>query len=101
MGKSKMLTVALIFSSIAAFGANPPKQRISENQAKKIALAKVRGTVKSSELEFENEKWIYSFDIKAKDGIHEVHVDAVKGNIIDHKMETAEEERAEGISEGK
>jgi uncharacterized membrane protein YkoI len=54
-------------------------------QAKKTALAKVpKGTIKSSELERENGRLIWSFDI-AKSGtrnITEVQVDAKTGKVI-------------------
>jgi len=46
--------------------------KITMAQAKKTALSKEHGTIKSQELEKENEKLIYSFDIKTRSGIHEV-----------------------------
>jgi len=50
--------------------------------AKKTVLAKEPGTIKSQELEREDQKLIYSFDIQMKSGIHEVNVDAISGDVV-------------------
>lgn len=64
---------------------------VTEAQAKKTALAKVpKGTIKSSELETENGRLIWSFDI-AKSGtrnITEVQVDAKTGKVVSTQTET-------------
>jgi uncharacterized membrane protein YkoI len=79
--------------------------KITEADAKKIALAKVPGGhVKSSELERENGKLLYSFDIatKGKTGIDEVQVDAITGQLIgDVVHETPKMEKAEAKAEAK
>ena len=73
--------------------------KITMAAAKTTALAQVPGgKVKASELERENGKLLYSFDIatKGKSGIDEVQVDAVTGSLIggvtheDAKTEAAE-----------
>jgi uncharacterized membrane protein YkoI len=59
--------------------------RVSLASAQKTALALVpKGRVKSSELEREKGKLIYSFDIatKGKSGIDEVNVDAITGAVV-------------------
>ena len=64
---------------------------VTEAQATKSALAKVpNGTIKSSELERENGRLIWSFDIaKAKTrNITEVQVDAKTGKIVSNQTET-------------
>jgi ribosomal protein S3 len=64
-------------------------------QAEKMALAKEPGKIKSKELERENGKLIYSFDIKTKSGIHEVNVDAISGDIVEDKVESSASEAKE------
>src|SRR6516162_1403632 len=64
---------------------------VTEAQARKSALAEVpNGTIKSSELERENGRLIWSFDIaKAKTrNITEVQVDAKTGKIVSTQTET-------------
>src|ERR1700682_1101978 len=63
--------------------------KITMAQAKKTALTKEPGKIKSQELEKKNEKWIYSFDIQTKSGIHEVTVDAISGDVVEDKVESA------------
>ena len=69
--------------------------KITMAEAQKIALAKEPGKLKSKELEKENGKLIYSFDIKTKSGVHEVNVDAVSGEIVEDKVESAASEAKE------
>ena len=79
--------------------------KISEAEATKTALAKVpKGTVKSMEIERENGKLIYSFDIatKGKSGIDEVQVDAITGAIVGKvEHEDAKAEAKEAKAEAK
>lgn len=59
--------------------------KVSVDAATATALAKVPGsTVKSHELEREDGKLIYTFDLKTagKSGIDEVNVDAMTGEIV-------------------
>ena len=69
--------------------------KITMAEAQKIALAKEPGKLKSKELEKENGKLIYSFDIKTRSGVHEVNVDAVSGEIVEDKVESAADEAKE------
>ena len=79
--------------------------KITEDAARATALAKVPGgTVKSSELEREKGKLLYSFDIatKGKSGIDEVQVDAITGALIGGVVhENAKMEKAEAKAEAK
>lgn len=76
--------------------------KISLQKAREIAVKKVPGTVKSSELEREHGKLIYSFDIQtSKPGIMEVNVDAIDGKIIAVEHEDAKKEAAEKKQEDK
>jgi len=76
--------------------------KVSLEAATQTALAKVSGgTVKSSELEREHGKLIWSFDIskpKTKN-ISEVQVDAKTGAIVSETTETPKQQRAEAIKE--
>src|SRR5437764_5118769 len=78
--------------------------KISEKTARATALKEVpNGKIKSSELERENGKLIYSFDIvvAGKSGIEEVNVDAIDGSIVAHEHETAKSEKKEAAQESK
>ena len=83
--------------------------RVTKHQAKKIALARVKGgTIKSAELEKENRVLIWSFDVgqPGKKDVTEVWVDARTGKItavdvettIDQKKEAAEEKAKKWLS---
>ena len=75
---------------------------VTDAQARKSALAKVpNGTIKSSELEREKGKLIWSFDI-AKSGtrnITEVQVDAKTGKIVSTQTETSADQIRETTTE--
>jgi uncharacterized membrane protein YkoI len=76
--------------------------KITLEAATQTALAKVPGgTIKSSELERENGKLIWSFDIaKPKTrNISEVQVDAKTGTIVSETTETPKQQRAEAVKE--
>lgn len=78
--------------------------RVSEVQAKSTALKKVpNGSVKSSELEKENGKLVWSFDISqpSAKGVTEVQVDALTGKIVSLKSETPAQEAKEAKAEAK
>ena len=79
--------------------------KITPAAARATALARVPGgRVKSSELERENGKLVYSFDIatKGKSGIDEVLVDAITGAVVgDVVHETPRMEAAEKKAEAK
>jgi uncharacterized membrane protein YkoI len=78
--------------------------KISEATARATALGQVpNGTVKSSELERENGKLIYSFDITVpgKTGIDEVNVNAIDGSVIAKQHETPKMEKKEAALEAK
>ena len=70
-------------------------------QAKATALQKENGTIKSSELEKEHGRWIYSFDISSAEGVHEVNVDANTGKVVEDSKETAVDEAKEAAQDRK
>jgi uncharacterized membrane protein YkoI len=101
----------VIAGSAAAQKTKPETQaqlmrhaKITKAVAIKTALSKVPGgKVQSSEIERENGKLIYSFDIKVagKSGIEEINVDAVTGDVVAHEHETPKSEKKEAALEKK
>jgi uncharacterized membrane protein YkoI len=78
------------------------RAKIGMRQARTIALAQVRGgRIKSAELERESGQLIYSFDIRARGRVKEVHVDAVTGKVLEVKDESAANEASEQRNERK
>jgi uncharacterized membrane protein YkoI len=78
--------------------------KISEETARATALKEVpTGTVKSSELEREHGKLIYSYDITVpgKTGIDEVNVNAIDGSVVAKQHETPKSEKKEAVQETK
>jgi uncharacterized membrane protein YkoI len=78
--------------------------KVTQEQATATALARLpQGSVKSVELEKENGKLVWSFDIAQprKPGVTEIHVDAISGQIVVLKKESAAEEAREAQAERK
>jgi len=75
--------------------------KVTMQQAQKAALAKEAGKIKSKEIEREKGKLIYSFDIKMADGIHEVNVDAMTGEVVEDQVESAADEAKEKAADKK
>ncbi len=76
--------------------------KISMPVARATALREVpKGKIQSAELERENGKLIYSFDIKVagKSGVEEIAVDARTGAVIAHVHETPKMEAEEAKKE--
>ncbi|MEO7457740.1 MAG: PepSY domain-containing protein [Gemmatimonadaceae bacterium] len=115
MLRTTLLTTAVVFSAASIAGAQAAGKHETEKQlaaeakitkpaATKTALAQVPGgKVKSSELERENGKLVYSFDIssKGKSGIDEVQVDAITGAFVNKVHETPAMEKKEAAAEKK
>ncbi len=109
-----MLTIGAAASASAQEAKAPAKKeatsqaalrkeaKIAESDARKTALATVPGgKVQSHELERENGRLIYSYDIKVagKSGVEEVNVDAMTGEIVAHEHESAKAEAKEKKAE--
>jgi hypothetical protein len=78
--------------------------KVSKADAEKTALAKVPGgKITDSELEEEDGKLIWTFDIakKGTKDITEVHVDAKTGELIKVEEESADKEAAEKAKDEK
>jgi len=71
--------------------------KISLEVARATALKKVPGELEEEELEKENGKLVYSFDIRAsgQKDITEVQVSAIDGSIVSVEMENAASEAKE------
>lgn len=81
------------------------KAKISMATARKAALARVPGTVLDQELEKEDGRWIYTFDIRPTPAIpgkiKEVHVDPDTGKVLKVEIEKAEEGKDKDNDEDK
>jgi uncharacterized membrane protein YkoI len=109
--KMKSLTVIAIVGlfALSAFAAGKKESqaslqkeaKITMAQAEKAALAKEAGKIQEKELEREKGRLIYSFDIKMKDGMHEVNVDAVTGEIVEDTVESPAAEAKEKAADKK
>ena len=78
--------------------------KVTEDVAASAAQARVpKGTIQSVELERENKKLIYSYDLKTagKSGIDEVHVDAMTGKVISFEHESPAAEKKEAAEDAK
>jgi uncharacterized membrane protein YkoI len=76
--------------------------KITEAAARATALKEVpNGTVKSSELEREKGKLVYSYDISVpgKSGVEEVNVNAIDGTVVGKMHESAKTEKKEAAKE--
>ena len=99
MRKISVIIFIAIFTT-AAFAAGTQKKKIGMTRATQIATKRVHGTVKSKELEHENGRWIYSFDIRTGKGkITEVNVDAYTGKIVAVDVENSSKEAKEAQDE--
>jgi hypothetical protein len=85
----------------ASQSAMRKEAKVTMEEAQKAALAKESGKIKSKELEREKGRLIYSFDIKTVDGLHEVNVDAMTGEVIEDTVESAAAEAKEKAADRK
>lgn len=79
------------------------RAKVSSDAARTTALARVPGgQVQSGELEEEDGMLIYSFDIgvQGREGIEEIHVDAMTGEVVAQEHESPAMEKAEADTGG-
>jgi uncharacterized membrane protein YkoI len=111
------ITGLTLAASLAAVGALAAQKAKPETQAQLMRQAKITkavatrtaltqvpgGKVKSSEIEREHGKLIYSFDIKVagKPGIEEINVDALTGAVLAHEHESAKTEKKEAVQDAR
>ena len=110
MKKATLGTILLALLTLPAWGSDQSKAsqaalskeaKITMEQAEKAALAKEAGKIQEKEIEREKGRLIYSFDIKMADGIHEVNVDAMTGEIVEDTVENAAAEAKEKAADKK
>ncbi len=93
--KSGITAIALILAGTAyAKGkARPPKDVVSIETARNAATKSLQGKVQSEQLENEDGKWVYSFDLKSTGDskVHEVQVDARTGKLLTTSAESDDE----------
>ena len=90
------------FAAEASQASLMAEAKVSEAQAKSTALGKVpNGAIKSFELEKENGKLVWSFDISQPSikGVTEIQIDAITGKIVSLKSETPAHEAKEAKAE--
>lgn len=76
--------------------------KVAEADARATALKEVPGgTVTAFELEREDGKLIWSYDIKiaGKEGIEEIAIDAITGKMVAHEHETPKDEKKEAAED--
>lgn len=81
--------------------SNAAKPKVTVKQARQTVLTKEKGRIKSYELEKEHGRLIYSFDVQTTDGIHEVNVDAINGEVVEDTKESAADEANEARQDKK
>ncbi|MEP7380663.1 MAG: PepSY domain-containing protein [Gemmatimonadota bacterium] len=80
------------------------KAKITPDAARSTALARIKGgAIKEEEIEQEDGKLVFSFDIAVagKTGIEEVLVDAVTGKIVSVEHESPADQSAEAAKDAK
>ncbi len=79
--------------------------KITPEQAKAAALEAVPGTVVKVDLDNENGNVVYSVEVKATDGVHELKIDAGNGTVLaqdsQHEDGAEDEKGAKGIENEK
>ena len=110
MRTSALIGILLALLSLVAWAGGGSKAsqaalskeaKITMEEAQKTALAKEAGKIQSKEIEREKGKLIYSFDIKMADGIHEVNIDAMTGEVVEDTVESAAAEAKEKAADQK
>ncbi|WP_283152752.1 PepSY domain-containing protein [Guptibacillus hwajinpoensis] len=92
--------------NVLASGNNVSKlieeAKISEAEAEKIALEEVSGDVIEKEVEKEDGKIVYEFDIKTDTGEKEVEIDGMSGDVIqveEDGEDDDEEQKEESVTQ--
>jgi hypothetical protein len=112
--KAATLIAALVLLAPAAYAQESYKKelpdslvkhaKVTESEAAATAQKRVpKGKIKSVEIERENKKLIYSYDIETagKSGIDEVNIDAMTGKVVSVEHETPAMEKKEAAEDAK
>jgi uncharacterized membrane protein YkoI len=98
----KKIIAVFIVALLAIASVTAQTKLIGMKRAKQIAMKRVSGKIKSSELEKEKGQMVYSFDIRnATGGITEILINAYTGKVIEVKNETAADEAKEKAEDAK
>ncbi|MDB6095120.1 MAG: peptidase [Verrucomicrobia bacterium] len=98
------LALSVSSASAASEAALKAKAKISQETAIKTALESVpNGKIQSAEIEKENGKLVWSFDISVPDSknITEVQVDAMTGKVVSTEVETPQDQAKEAAADNK
>lgn len=87
----KCLPVLIAALALPVAGHSAPPRKISEAQARAIALKAAPGKILETDFEKEKGDWRYSFDIRQGKRTHEIGVDANAGKIVESTYESAGE----------
>lgn len=79
--------LCLIAYTPAQAAVKHPHFKVTQAQAEQIALKKESGKIKSAEVEHENGRWIYSFDVQHGTQVREVNVDANTGKVVEDSLD--------------
>jgi len=114
MKTASLVVTALAVAAVSASAQETYKKDIPDSLAKRAKITEAaaaataqkrvpKGKIEGVELEMENGKLQYSYDIKTegKSGADEVNVNAVTGKIIGFKHESAAAEKKEAAAEKK
>ncbi len=91
-------TVGLSLGAAINASSEPSAATVSEADARTTALSAVRsGAIQSAELETENGRLVWSFDITSPKNsvVTEVQVDAKTGRIVSKKLESVSDQKKE------
>ena len=78
------------------------RARVPAEDARATALAAVPGgRIVESELEEEDGRLIYSFDIEAADGTHDVEIDALTGEVLQSALENENDDHDDDTEDEK
>jgi uncharacterized membrane protein YkoI len=98
--KTMLVILTLTFAVSAGLASKKPHPKVTKDQAVRIVRKQVKGAViQTSELEKEEGKLIWSFDLRVAGATREVWVDANSGKIIKDEKESAAAENAERTSD--
>ena len=88
MRQSAVLPLLMMLGcSTFLYAQAPAKTTLNMAQARAIAQMHAQGKIVKEELEKEQGRWRYSFDIREKGRIHEIGIDAMSAAIVEDAWE--------------
>jgi uncharacterized membrane protein YkoI len=87
-----LTTFVIVIAAACGCGSSSPKSKtpppnlpITMDAARQTALAQIPGAIEEEELDEENGRWVYEFDIRPTTvgmAKQEIHVDATTGTVV-------------------